>query len=346
MNYIIFGGTGFIGTHLSRELKQNNPEAEVWNFDIVDPEVLKNLDEKQTEEYTTIKNRKTALKKGEKRVAKYVKCDIRTKISTPPFTPTKDDIIIHLAAVHRTPGHPDEAYFETNMTGAENVRAFAEQYEIKTIIFLSSIAPYGTSESKKEEDTLPMPNTPYGISKLVAEKTLTAWQQSDNSRRLTILRPGVVFGKGENGNFTRMYWGIRKHTFAYPGRKDTVKACVYVKELTGFIQWCIADDTPYKLYNCTYEPAYTIEHIVEEMKKQCGLTQMVPYIPNWIIMPAAYIMEIIGSPMGICPERVKKLQISTNISGKKMLESGYMQQWPLDKAIKDWDEDCNNKGLE
>ena len=37
-------------------------------------------------------------------------------------------MIFNLAAVHRTPGHPDYAYFETNICGAENVTAFAEKY--------------------------------------------------------------------------------------------------------------------------------------------------------------------------------------------------------------------------
>ena len=42
-----------------------------------------------------------------------------------PFTPTEDDVIFNFAAVHRTPGHEDHEYFETNIRGAENVVAFA-----------------------------------------------------------------------------------------------------------------------------------------------------------------------------------------------------------------------------
>lgn len=39
------------------------------------------------------------------------------------------------------------------------------------------------------------------------------------------------------------------------------------------------------LYNCCFEPPYTIQHIEEAMKKVTGLTQFVPDIPNWVIMP-------------------------------------------------------------
>ena len=70
--------------------------------------------------------------------------------------------------------------------------AFAEQYGIKKIVFTSSIAPYGADEALKEETTLPTPNTPYGISKLVAEKIHEKWAEKDPKREQTILRPGVV----------------------------------------------------------------------------------------------------------------------------------------------------------
>ena len=70
----------------------------------------------------------------------YVRIDVRKPISL-NFTPTPDDIIFNLAAVHRTPGHQDEEYFETNIRGAENVTAFAEQYGINKIVFIGSIAP-------------------------------------------------------------------------------------------------------------------------------------------------------------------------------------------------------------
>ena len=337
MNYIITGGTGFIGTHLTNLLNEVHPEAKVWNLDIVKPGTPNPV----------VKNYKPAVSDGETLGSTFVECDVRKPIENLPFVPTSDDVVFNCAAVHRIPGHEDIEYFETNIRGAENVCAFAEKHGINHIVFTSSIAPYGAAEELKEETTLPTPNTAYGISKLVAEKIHVAWQKGGEGRILTIVRPGVVFGKGENGNFSRLYWGIRKHTFAYPGRKDTIKACVYVKELVRFILWNVENKkTPYDIFNCTFEPAYTIEQIVKTVKKVTGLTQAVPYIPNVIIMPLAACAKMVGSPMGICPARVKKLQISTNISGKKMKESGYIFKWTFEEALEDWFEDNNCQCLE
>ena len=354
MNYIITGGTGFIGTHLTNLIKELNPEAQVYNLDIVKPGTPNPV----------VKDYKPALREGETLQSTFVECDIRKPIENLPFTPTPDDIIFNFAAVHRTPGHEDIEYFETNIRGAENVCAFAEKWGIRRIVFTSSIAPYGAAEQLKKETTLPTPNTAYGISKLVAEKIHMIWQAGGttdvssfrttnltnrtNERQLLIVRPGVVFGKGENGNFTRLYWAIRGHKFAYPGRKDTIKACIYVKELVRFMMWWVGLPQISQIaqnYNCCFEPAYTIQHIVEAMKKVTGLTQWVPDVPNWVIMPMARMAMLLGSPMGICPARVKKLQISTNICGEKLKGCGYQFKWTFEEALADWFRDNDGKGL-
>ena len=156
MNYIIFGGSGFIGTHLIHLLKECvKPEDKIYDLDIVMPGeegVVPGIVEKNDG-------------------VEYIRLDVRKPIEF-DFTPTADDVIFNLAAVHRTPGHPDHEYFETNIRGAENVTAFAEKHGINKILFTSSIAPYRAAEELKEETTLPTPNTPYGISKLVVSTNI------------------------------------------------------------------------------------------------------------------------------------------------------------------------------
>ena len=321
MNYFITGGSGFIGTHLTNLLKERFPHCHIYNLDIV---------ENSQEGKVT-----------------YIYCDVRKPIHLEEVTVTEDDVIFNFAAVHRTPGHSDHEYFETNILGAENVTAFAEKYGIRRIVFTSSIAPYGAAENLKEEITVPTPNTPYGISKLVAEKIHTIWQAKNSSeRQLTIVRPGVVFGKGENGNFTRLYWGLRGRKFMYPGRKDTVKACIYVKELVCFMLYRLEHhEQGVELYNCTFEPAYTIEQIVATMNKVTGLNRTAPLIPAWILMPAAAVIGCLGALMGICPARVRKLMVSTNICGKKLADSGYHFHYTFEEAIADWFKDNDNQYL-
>lgn len=318
MNYFIFGGSGFIGTHLVNHLKGQKPDSKIYNLDIVE----------------NTHNSKSI----------FLNCDVRREINL-NIPVSENDVIFNFAAVHITPGHPDHEYFETNIKGAENITAFAEKFKIKKILFTSSIAPYGASENIKTEATLPMPNTPYGISKLVAEKTHMIWQAKKNiERQLTILRPGVVFGKGENGNFTRLYFGIKKHRFFYPGRKDTIKASIYVKELVRFMAFRIENEnTGVEIFNCTYEPAFTIEEISNSMMKATGMKRNILKIPAKVLKLVATIIGTFGGKsIGIHPDRVKKLMISTNVSGKKMKNSGYDFLYTFDEALIDWYNDNNN----
>ena len=318
MNYIIFGGSGFIGTHLIHLLRQEcvRPGDKIYDLDLVMPGeegIVPGVVEKN---------------EG----VEYIRADVRKPL-TLDFTPTPEDVIFHLAAVHRTPGHPDEAYFETNIRGAENVTAFAERYGIRKILFTSSIAPYGASEELKNEETLPMPNTPYGISKLVAEEIHCVWQARDPQRELTIVRPGIVYGKGEHGNMTRLYKGQKKHYFFYAGRKDTVKACIYVKELVRFFKDRVLD------HSFPGVGLYAMQAATE-------MHRHIPLIPGKLLLFAAAVLGPIGGKkVGIHPARVKKLMVSTNVSGKKMAATGYSFHYTLEESFRDWFEDCGRKEL-
>ena len=272
----------------------------------------------------------------------YERVDVRKKIEWDVET-TPDDVVFNLAAVHRTPGHEDIEYFETNIRGAENVTEWCEEHNIKHMLFTSSIAPYGAAEELKRETTLPTPNTPYGISKLVAEKIHQGWADKNNTQ-LVIVRPGIVYGKGEHGNMTRLYAGIRKHYFFYT-RKDTIKACIYVKELVNFFMWAIEENKS-GVWNCTFEPAFNIEQICEAMKKATGMTSFIPTLPGGLLMVIARVVGPLGGKVvGIHPARVKKLMVSTNINGEKLRDSGYRFHYTLEESFKDWFEDCDGTYL-
>ena len=326
MNYIIFGGSGFIGTHLIHLLKETHPESNIYDLDIVMPGeegVVPGIVEKNDGVI-------------------YERVDVRNKIEWDIPT-NEDDIVFNLAAVHRTPGHEDKEYFETNIRGAENVTEWCEKHGIKKILFTSSIAPYGAAEELKTEETLPTPNTAYGISKLVAEKIHEKWAEKVKGQ-LVIVRPGIVYGKGEHGNMTRLYAGIKKHYFFYT-RKDTIKACIYVKELVRFFMWSLENNKS-GVWNCTFEPAYNIEQICETMKKATGMNSWIPSVNGKFLMGVAAIVGPIGGKtVGIHPARVKKLLVSTNIDGNKLKNSGYRFHWSLEESFKDWFGDCNKNFL-
>ena len=314
-NVIIFGADGFIGSHFANYLQVNFGEL---NLRLCD------YSGKGSSEYVDVRN----------------PIEIKGDFGS-------SDIIINLAAIHRTPGHPDFDYFETNLKGSENVCEFAERMGIENIIFTSSIAPYGASEEEKFEETLPTPNTPYGISKLVSEEIHKRWAFKESKRRLLILRPGVVFGKGENGNFTRLATAIGKGIFFYPGRKDTIKAAIYVKELViqSFNLFEKQKDQV-SVYNFAYSPSYTIEEIASKISLVMGKSKPRIVFPAFALKLLAGLLKTLGfGRFGFHPARVNKLMTSTNISGDKLKNSVGEYRYSLDEALEDWYKDCDRTGL-
>jgi len=315
MESLIFGGSGFIGKHLSNVLNSN-----FINLDLTPSS--KNF--------------------------KY--CDIRKPVNLE--IDHQIDTIFNFAAIHTTPGHDYHEYFETNIRGAENICNFARDEKINTIVFTSSIAPYGTWENEMTENSLPLPNSAYGISKFVAEEIHKRWQaEKPNLRKLIILRPGVVFGCGEKGNFTRLFNAMKKSRFMYPGRRDTKKSAIYVKDLVYLMLEMVEKEKPgVHLYNMVYTPNHTIENICKSVAKVANLKEPKILIPSWLLKIAAFIINSLGKIIGksfdgIHPDRVKKLMISTDINGKKIIENGYKFKFSLESAIQDWYMDCNKKGL-
>lgn len=310
---VVFGGSGFVGTHLIDALRLKNKH--VMNYDLAPPA-------------------------GDAQKKLFCFVDVRNEIDKLPNKPA--DVIFNLAAVHKTPGHLSNEYFETNILGAKNVCKYATENNINTIVFTSSIAVYGTYESKKNEDTLPMPDIPYGISKLSAEYIHKLWQQEDpEKRRLIIIRPGIVFGKHEKGNFTRLINSLSKGYFFYPGRKDTKKGCIYIKDLVDLmLNRVTIANIGVEIINASYEPVPDISKIVKTIKRLTNNRRPTPVISFRIIMLLAKGVFYGLGKKAFHPDRIHKLTISNDICGKKMA-SIMKPKYGLELGIKDWLEETD-----
>ena len=95
--------------------------------------------------------------------------------------------------------------------------------------------------------------------------------------------------------------------------------------------------------------SHSIEEICTSIAKITGVRIPTIVAPAWILKSVATIIMLIGRSvrnplMGIHPDRIDKLMVSTNIIGDK-LQLDYPLQYNLDEAILDWFIDCDRKGL-
>jgi nucleoside-diphosphate-sugar epimerase len=143
---IVFGGAGFIDSHLLKALAAANPQIEFFSVDIAEPRFKVD-------------------------VVHYVTHDV-TKTVPRQLCGRDAAMIFNLAAVHTTPGHEDWEYYRTNILGACNICQFATDIDAKHNVFTSSISVYGPSDEPKNEDSELEPASAHGWGKLGLKTTV------------------------------------------------------------------------------------------------------------------------------------------------------------------------------
>jgi len=317
MTILVTGGAGFIGGYLIKELLLNG-------------EKVVSVDRKRIS--------------FEHEKLQHFVCNLADESQVKNLPQIRYSTIYHLAAVHTTPGHEPHEYYDANVLGSLNLMKYIDKEDSAPIIFTSSISVYGTYEQHRDERSPVAPTSDYGRSKLQAERLLEAHCEA-KQKPLAIIRPGVVFGKGEGGNFDRLNRLINKGYFIYPGRKNTRKACIYVKDLVDIIlQYTPAGTSSYSstIVNGCYLNAPTIDELVELLSEIKSKKVIKLVLPELILKSIAIIFQTFGrNKIGIHPDRVKKLTISNNITSATLSENAYDYKYGLRNAVADWQNTLN-----
>jgi nucleoside-diphosphate-sugar epimerase len=177
----------------------------------------------------------------------------------------------------------------------------------------------------------------------MAEQIHRRWLAADPGRALVTVRPGVVFGPGEGGNYTHLAGALRRGLFAYPGRKTTIKSGGYVDELIATLDFALGRATAGKerdvLYNFAYPALSTTEEIVATFGRVAGFSTGYVTLPVWPLLLAAWPFELLNSLGVNTPihrERVLKLVQSTRIQPAWLQARGYEFASNLEAALTLW----------
>jgi len=151
------------------------------------------------------------------------------------------DAIVHLAALTHdgTRGADGARFHAVNVEVSRALATAALACDIRRFVYMSSIKVNGESSSRATgvmhacsgADT-PAPEDDYGRSKLAAEQALAAlWQ--DASGALTILRPPLIYGPGQQGNLPRLMKLITRGVPLPFGAVTNQRSLIYVDNLVS-----------------------------------------------------------------------------------------------------------------
>ena len=273
---------------------------------------------------------------------KYFNVDVRKTINIEidNHIDVKNSWIFNFAAIHREPGHQYNEYFDTNISGAENINDFTKKTEIKNLFFTSSIAPYGKSLHERTENSSIYPETAYGISKALAEKIHQNWLYEEKGRRLIIVRPSVIFGPKDPGNVFRMINALKKGTFVLPNGGNIIKAYGYVYGLIESMKFTMHQPDQLIIYNYAEFPLSNLEEMTKIVKSEFNYSRptlkLSVKLLTFIAFFVQYFSRISGKKTEIHPVRVKKAGFPTNIKPQYLIDNGFSFKYDFINALKHW----------
>ena len=153
MKTLVTGCAGFIGSHLVDTLLEHR-------YEVIGIDCFTDYYSREIKEA----NLSNALKNNN---FKLIEADILEMDKFPDV-----DYVFHLAAqagVRASWGKSFEIYTKNNVQATQKLLEFYKDRELKKFVYASSSSVYGDAELPMREDSLLMPVSPYGVTKLAGE---------------------------------------------------------------------------------------------------------------------------------------------------------------------------------
>jgi UDP-glucose 4-epimerase len=193
-NWLVTGGAGFIGQHLTEKLLSSKESLHIV--------VIDNLTSSENLRSKERSRRNLGFHKGS---LKFFKEDVRNKESLVQIIEDeKIDVCVHLAAKVGVPDsikNPEET-IDVNVNGTCSLLEACSANRVKAFIFASSAAVYGRVQSLPvSEKHVPDPLSAYGASKVAGEALVSAYCNTMRIKYAVSLRIFNVYGRNQTSRY-------------------------------------------------------------------------------------------------------------------------------------------------
>jgi nucleoside-diphosphate-sugar epimerase len=229
------------------------------------------------------------------------------------------DAVVHLAGkAHDTRRTSDaQSYFDINAGLTEKiVRRIvdaAPPRPIRFILFSSVKACADAVEGVLTEDAAPAPQTPYGKSKLEAERIVReAAAAHPQALCGVILRPCMIHGSGNKGNLNLLYTLVRKGAPWPLGAFDNRRSFAAIGNVCAVVEGLLTGPAASGIYQLADDETLSTNELITLMAETLGKPARIWRVPAGWIRLAARIGDALRLPLN--SERLRKLTESYVVS--------------------------------
>jgi nucleoside-diphosphate-sugar epimerase len=273
--------------------------------------------------------------------------------------------VIHLAGkAHDTKNASDpQSYFDINVGLTRRVMAWyrhAQGAGGRKFIFFSSVkACADTVDGVLTEEHAPLPRTPYGQSKLEAEKEVLkcesskvlklgevlkcdspSMQNGEAGEGLTdfrtlqlqhfrtyILRPAMIHGPGNKGNLNLLVKVVQKGIPWPLAAFENQRSFTSIENVSRVLEALIRGDVESGTYQVADDEPLSTNQVIGLIAESLGRSPRLWNIPRGLMKGVARIGDLLHLPLN--SERLKKLTESYVVSNKKLLRALGWEKMPL-----------------
>lgn len=257
---LITGGAGFIGSHLTKKLLNNN--YYVIGIDNFDPY------------YNPIFKKQNISPFSVNRYYKFYQEDIKNKDKIQQiFEKEKPQILIHLAAKVgvRDSFKNIKEYKEVNIGGTKNILDACAKYHVSQFIFASSSSVYGANKKLPfaEDQKVESQISPYGKTKREGEKLCEMYHKK-YGLNITCLRLFTVYGPNGRPDMApyKLVEAIYSNkTFSKYGIGDSVRDFTYIDDVINGILLALKKRFAFEVFNIGNGKATTLNRLITITEK-------------------------------------------------------------------------------
>lgn len=187
-----------------------------------------------------------------------------------------------------------DLYYKVNRDLAVNTAKEAKKAGVAHFILLSSMSVYGMKTRYITKDTVAMPDSHYGRSKLQADNAI--WKMRDEKFWVSILRPPMVYGKNCKGNYQLLRSFAIKSPFFLDIKNK--RSMIYIGNLCAFVKQ-IVDKRKEGVFfpqNAHYvSTSKMVKYIATLNEKEVRMVKGCDFLIKYI--PLSVVKKVFGSLM-------------------------------------------------